>query len=247
MRVSLFRRTVADPDQFTIAHEGERFDVAVRRRPTARRFTLRVSHATGEVVLTLPPRGDFMAALRFAEEHGAWIATRVRNVPRRIEFRTGAKVPYRSVPHRIVRWSGVRGIAIATKDDDGNPVLAVSCEPVHVPRRVADFLKKQAHRDLERAVLRHTEALGMPAKKITVRDTKSRWGSCTAAGRLNFSWRLIMAPPFVLDYLAAHEVAHLKDMNHSEKFWRSVQALCPRTEEAERWLKRHGADLHRYG
>jgi predicted metal-dependent hydrolase len=114
-------------------------------------------------------------------------------------------------------------------------------------RRVRDFLEREAKRDLQAAVARHTAALGIPARRITVRDTRSRWGSCSAKGYLNFSWRLILAPPFVLDYLAAHEVAHLKEMNHSPRFWREVHALCPRTEEAERWLKRHGTDLHRYG
>jgi predicted metal-dependent hydrolase len=80
-----------------------------------------------------------------------------------------------------------------------------------------------------------------------VRDTKSRWGSCSARGNLNFSWRLILAPAFVLEYLAAHEVAHLKEMNHSPRFWRLVHGVCPKTIEAERWLKRHGTELHRFG
>lgn len=247
MRVSLFRRGAADPEQITVAHDGERYDVAVRRRPTARRFTLRVSHATGEVVLTLPQRGDFTAARQFAETHGGWIATRLKRMPRGVEFKTGARVPYRGVPHRIVRWSGVRGVAGATRDPDGLPVIAVSCEPAHVSRRVTDFLRRQAERDLARAVARHCAALGLPVKTITVRDTRTRWGSCTSSGRLNFSWRLVMAPPYVLDYLAAHEVAHLKEMNHSLRFWHLVQKLCPRTEEAERWLKGYGAELHRYG
>ena len=80
-----------------------------------------------------------------------------------------------------------------------------------------------------------------------MRDTKSRWGSCSASGCLNFSWRLILAPPFVLDYLAAHEVAHLKEMNHSRRYWATLRKLCPHTDEAERWLKRHGTELHKYG
>ena len=82
---------------------------------------------------------------------------------------------------------------------------------------------------------------------IAIRDTKSRWGSCSSTGTLSFSWRLIMAPPLVLDYLAAHEVAHLKELNHSNRFWTLLHELCPATDEAERWLKRHGAELHRYG
>jgi hypothetical protein len=116
-----------------------------------------------------------------------------------------------------------------------------------VARRVRDFLEAEAKRDLSAAVKRYTARLGVDASRITVRDTKSRWGSCSAKGALNFSWRLILAPPFVLDYLAAHEVGHLKEMNHSSRFWRVVHGLCPRTDEAEDWLKRHGTELHRFG
>jgi predicted metal-dependent hydrolase len=85
------------------------------------------------------------------------------------------------------------------------------------------------------------------AKTIVVRDTRTRWGSCSVKRCLSFSWRLVLAPPFVLDYLAAHEVAHLREMNHSHRFWRIVHDICPHTQEAERWLKRHGTELHRFG
>ena len=133
------------------------------------------------------------------------------------------------------------------RDLKGDPVIVVSTEAPHVTRRVREFLEAEARKDLAAAVQRHTAALGVTAKRITVRDTKSRWGSCSARGTLSFSWRLIMAPAFVLDYLAAHEVAHLRELNHSHRFWRLVFELCPRTEEAERWLKHHGSELHRFG
>ena len=126
-------------------------------------------------------------------------------------------------------------------------MLAVTCDTPHVARRVREFLEREARKDLARAVRKYTTALGVTAKRIAVRDTKTRWGSCSAKGCLSFSWRLILAPHYVLDYLAAHEVAHLKEMNHSHRFWRELHRLCPRTEEAERWLKRHGTELHRYG
>ncbi|HVL71609.1 MAG TPA: SprT family zinc-dependent metalloprotease [Beijerinckiaceae bacterium] len=247
MRFALFRRTLPDPAHLDVAHQGQRFRVALRRRAAARRITLRVSSATGEIVLTLPPAVDLSAAQRFADAHGGWIAVRLAKVPERVVFTHGAVIPFRGVPHRIVHWSNVRGVTAATHDPDGAPVIAVTGEAAHVPRRVRDFLEREARRDLAESVLRHTAALGKPARRLTVRDTKSRWGSCSAKGCLSFSWRLILAPPFVLDYLAAHEVAHLKEMNHSHRFWRVVHGLCPRTEEAERWLKRHGTDLHRYG
>jgi predicted metal-dependent hydrolase len=126
-------------------------------------------------------------------------------------------------------------------------VIAVAGDSPHIARRVREFLEAEAKRDLAAAVRRYTGALGVAAKRITVRDTTSRWGSCSASQTLNFSWRLIMAPPYVLDYLAAHEVAHLIHLNHSPRFWALARKLSPDTDRAETWLKAHGVDLHRYG
>jgi len=247
MKSALFRRVPADPPHLKVFHEGRSFKVALKRRPTAKRITLRVSNATGEVVLTIPERTDVGLAQKFADSHGQWIATRLEKVPQRVLFEPGSLVPLRGVPHRIVHWSAIRGVTQATKSSTGEPIIAVAGEAAHVARRVRDFLEAEARRDFSAAVKRHTAQLGMPAKRITVRDTKSRWGSCSASGALNFSWRLIMAPPFVLDYLAAHEVAHLRELNHSHRFWRLTHQLCPRTEEAEAWLKAYGSALHRIG
>jgi predicted metal-dependent hydrolase len=246
MRLSLFRRT-PDPDHFTVPCAAGNVRVALKRRSAARRMTLRVSSATGEVTLSLPERADIVAAERFAQAHAGWIAARLAKRPSPVEFRPGQIIPLRGTPHRIVHWSAVRGLTRAVKDAEGQPIIAVSGEGAHVARRIGDFLKAEARRDLEAAVARHTAALGLPARRIALRDTRSRWGSCSSRGDLNFSWRLILAPDFVLDYLAAHEVAHLKEMNHSHRFWAVTHRLCPRTEEAEAWLKRHGASLHSYG
>ncbi|KMO32285.1 metal-dependent hydrolase [Methylobacterium variabile] len=247
MRVALLRRSAPEPTHVTVIHAGTCYPVCVRRRAAARRITLRVSSATGEIVLTLPERTDLAAAQRFADSHGAWIAARVAKLPERVAFVPGAVVPLRGVPHRILHWSTAPGATVATTEPDGTPVIAVSGGLPHVARRVRDFLEAEARRDLSAAVARHAGALGRSPKRLTVRDTRSRWGSCSAAGHLNFSWRLIMAPPAVLDYLAAHEVAHLAEMNHSDRFWRVVAGLYPGYEEPEGWLKRHGTELHRYG
>jgi predicted metal-dependent hydrolase len=245
MRFSLFKRQ-PDPEQIEVAHGTDRFTVHVKRRSTARRFTLRVSNANGEITLTLPERAEFSAARVFADRHGGWIAARLSKRPENIVFAAGVHVPVRGTPHRIVHWSRVRGVTQIATSPDGEAILAVSGDAAHLARRTRDFLKKEALHDLEACVAVHTAQLGLPARKITIRDTTSRWGSCSSRGHLNFSWRLIMAPPLVLNYLAAHEVAHLKEMNHSHRFWALTHKLCPQTEEAERWLKRHGAELHRY-
>lgn len=246
MRFSLFRRQ-PDPAGIEVRHGGVIYRVALRRRDGAKRMTLRVSQATGDVTLTLPRHVDIDSAATFAEAHGGWIATRLAKRPNAVPFRHGAEVPLRGVPHRIMHWSQTRGLTRATHDTDGKPIIAVAGETAHVARRVRDYLRQAALDDLGEAVARHTRTLGIPAKKLTIRDTTSRWGSCSSAGHLSFSWRLILAPPAVLDYLAAHEVAHLKEMNHSPRFWAVTRRLCPYTDEAEAWLKRHGASLHAYG
>ncbi len=246
MRFSLFQRK-SDPATIEVAHAGARYPVAVKRRAAARRMTLRVSQATGEITLTLPQRADFAAGRLFAENHGGWIAARMAKRPRLVPFEPGQLVPFRGLEHRIVHWSKVRGVTQATVDQGGAPIIAVAGEAAHVPRRVKDFLRRAALADIEASVKHHTAALGIPARKITLRDTTSRWGSCSSKGHLSFSWRLILAPPLVLDYLAAHEVAHLQEMNHSHRFWALTHRLCPRTDEAEAWLKRHGAGLHGFG
>lgn len=246
MRLSLFRRQ-PDPDRIEVPHEGVSYPVLVRRRSAAKRMTLRVSHATGEITLSLPTRADFAAGRAFALAHGGWIAARLSRRPVAVPFEPGREIPFRGVPHRIVHWSKARGLTRATVDGDGAPIIAVAGEAAHVARRVRDFLRKAALDDLEVAVRRHTAAIGIPARRITIRDTTSRWGSCSSRGHLSFSWRLILAPPQVLDYLAAHEVAHLREMNHSARFWALTHRLCPQTEQAEAWLKKNGTGLHGYG
>lgn len=243
MPLALLRRP--DPDHLEVQHEGARFRIALRRRPAARRITLRVSAATGEVVITLPSRTAVNTAQRFAVSHAGWIAARLARLPERVEFTPDAILPLRGEPHRVSLRSG-RGAA-RIELDAGMPVIAVACEPAHMARRVRDFLAREARQDLTEAVERYATRLGQRPSRITLRDTRSRWGSCTARGELNFSWRLILAPPMVLDYLVAHEMAHLREMNHSSRFWAHLRELCPNVDAAEAWLKRNGTSLHRYG
>ena len=241
----LFRREPTPiPDHLDIVHEGVAYRVLLKRVPTARRFTLRVRNATRDVVITLPKRGSLAAAQDFAQRHAAWIAARLHRLPQAIPFEPGARFPLRGEEITIAHLDQLRGgIEILS----GEKLLRVACSREHLSRRIHDFLKSEARKDLEAAVKIHCTSLGFPPRKVALRDTTSRWGSCSASGALNFSWRLIMAPPFVLDYLAAHEVAHLVHMNHSDDFWAVTKKLAPRTDHAEAWLYAHGSSLHRYG
>jgi hypothetical protein len=246
LRALLYRRPV-EPQAVEIAFDGAVYLVRLRRHRQARRYTLRIQAATREVVLTLPPRGSVKEAKAFATKHGGWIAARLGRLPELVPFAHGTVVPLRGVPHRIVHRRSVRGTVWADVDQYGNRLLCVAGDAPHVSRRVTDFLKRQARRDLEAASRRHAAKLDVAIKRIVVRDQTSRWGSCSTTGSLSYSWRLIFAPPYVLDYLAAHEVAHLVEMNHAPRFWRLVERLCPGYARAKVWLDVHGTDLHRYG
>jgi hypothetical protein len=245
LRAFLFRRT-SEPSAITVDFDGEVYLVLVRRHRQARRYTLRIHAANREIVLTMPPRGSVKQAKEFAEKHGAWIAARLNRLPEAAPFAHGAIVPLRGREHRIEHRRGARG-TVWVETHASDHLLCVAGEEPHLPRRVRNYLKREAKRDLEVASRSAAQALGVKIKRVSVRDQSSRWGSCSSSGVLSFSWRLILAPPFVLDYLAAHEVAHLIEMNHSRRFWRLVERICPQMGRAKAWLDAHGADLHRYG
>ncbi len=233
------------PAAFEIDVEGSLIPITVRQSPRARRMSLRVRRAERDVVLTLPPRASLAMAESFAQRHGPWVAARVAQLPEVVPFADGASVPLRGVPHWIVHRDVLRGTVFVRDGDE--PTIEVPGPIESLPRRLADFLKREARNDLEEAVRRHAEMLGVSVGRISIKDTRSRWGSCSSRGDFSFSWRLVMAPPFVLDYLAAHEVAHRREMNHSRRYWAVLRDLFRETDEAEAWLTAHGPELHCYG
>lgn len=208
----------------------------------ARRLTLRIETGGRGLRVTVPPglaRGEVE---RFLDRHSGWLEARLAKVPDKPQVRPGIKLPYRGKPHLIVHEPDTRG-TVSIGELDGAPALIVHGDRRHLPRRLSDFLKREARREIEPLVARYAAEVGCPAKAVRFKDTSSRWGSCTSDGTLSFSWRIMMAPPTVIDYLVAHEVAHLREMNHGPKFWALCTQLCPRTDEARSWLKRNGNAL----
>ncbi len=243
----LFQRQAPPPTGcIEVAHNGEVYRVAVKRMASSRRITLRVRAATRDVVLTMPARSAMRSAREFAERHAGWIGAKLARLPQPVPFQPGALIPFRGVDHRIVHRPLARGV-VWTEVGAPTPLLCVAGAPEFVARRVEDYLKREARKALEAAASHYAGALGVAPRRVALRDTTSRWGSCSSSGSLNFSWRLILAPSHVLDYLAAHEVAHCRHMNHSAAFWRITYRLYPEADKAEAWLRAHGADLHRYG
>jgi predicted metal-dependent hydrolase len=213
-----------------------------RRSARARRVSLRIDPRRGAVVITLPLRAGRRAGMALLMDHADWVAERLAALPRAIAFADGAMVPIGGVPHGIRHVPGARGGAWL---EEG--AILVTGEPEFLPRRVADFLRAEARRRLSVLVAAKTAQAGLATKRMTVKDTRSRWGSCAPDGSLAFSWRLVMAPPFVQDYVAAHEVAHLRHMNHGPRFWALVAQLTPQTDAAIAWLRTEGAGLLRIG
>jgi len=246
LRALLYRRPT-EPQAIEVVCDGTVHLVRLRRHRHARRYTLRVQTVTREAVLTMPPRGSFREAREFAEKHRAWIAARLGRLPKAAPFEHGTELPLRGAIYPITHRRGERGTVWTETGSDGERLLCVAGKSEHVARRVTDFLKREAKRDLEKAVARYAERLGVTVRRISIRDQASRWGSCSTSGALSFSWRLVLAPRNVLEYLAAHETAHLQEMNHSPRFWRVLGRICPDMARAKDWLDANGADLHRYG
>jgi len=216
-------------------------EIRVKRSARARRFSLRVAQAGGAVTLSLPVSARLGDALAFARAQEGWIRRALERRPLQASVGAGGTIPFEGRPVQIALAEGVRAPVLR-----GDSLLLPARKAAQGGAQVAAFLKAQARARLAAACDRHAAALGRPFRAITLRDTRSRWGSCTSDGRLMFSWRLVMAPPEVLDYVAAHEVAHLAQMNHSPAFWAEVARLCPDYRPRRAWLRSHGAGLHAF-
>jgi len=217
--------------------------VSIRINPRARRLLLRIDTASRQVELVLPKGVPVEHGLKFLDAQRGWIAARLVALPMPVPFAEGAIVPVFGVPHRICR----------TKDPAAPPVailggeIRVRGDPSHLARRVRDHLVGLAREELTRRARLCAARIGRPLARVGVRDTKSRWGSCSATGALSFSWRLVLMPEAVMDYVVAHEVAHLAEMNHGPRFWRLVRSLTPDPAMPRAWLKRHRGRLFSYG
>lgn len=241
----MLRRKEIWPESAALTIEGRPVAVLVRVSTRARSYRLSLPH-TGRPVLTVPVTGRWRDAEAFLVRHTGWLAVRLRRQPGPVAFAEGEIVPLRGVPHRIVATGKLRG-TVAAAEVDGESLLLVPGDPEHRARRLTDWLKAQAAADLGMRCAAHAATLGVSITGIAMRSQATRWGSCSSSGRLNFNWRLVLAPPHVLDYVAAHEVAHLVEMNHSPAFWRACARALPDMERGRAWLKANGRTLMAYG
>lgn len=236
-------RKPAPPETRTLDVAGRLMPLTIKQHERATRITLRIEPGGRGLKMTIPSGLAQREVNAFLDRHQGWLLTKLAKFTPDSGLRDGGTILFRGVSHRVHHTGSLRGLTEAVVVD-GKPVLKVSGMPEHLGRRIAAFLKKEARADLERLATFHARSINAPIRSIAMKDTRSRWGSCSSEGNLSFSWRIVMAPPSVVDYLAAHEVAHLKEMNHGPRFWTLCKKLCPQMEEAKLWLKRHGSQLH---
>ena len=229
----------------SLEFDGRRVPVTLRRNPRARRIILRIDGQGdgGDGVAVTLPRGVSAAeGLALVREKADWVLERLSRLGPRVTFADGAVVPLGGADHLIRHVPGRRGVV---RREGGEILVAGRIE--HLGRRVRDWFRAQARSEIGPRVREKAARLGRAWGRITIRDTKSRWGSCSADGNLSFCWRLVMAPETVLDYVVAREVAHLAEANHGTKFWRLVGGLTADADGAREWLRENGEALHRYG
>jgi predicted metal-dependent hydrolase len=217
--------------------------VLIRVSPRARRVGLRIDAGERKVEVILPRGVAVKTGLRFLEAKRDWVAARLEALPRPVPFVEGALVPVLGVVHRIRRELDPAAPPVRIIDGE----IRVRADPAHLARRLRDHLIAAARAEIAPRARRIAALIGRDVARVNLRDTKSRWGSCSAQGSLSFSWRLIFAPEPVLDYVVAHEVAHLVEMNHGPRFWALVARLVPDSAGPRAWLKRHRTRLLSYG
>ena len=231
------------PSEIELA--GRAVPLSCRRSRRARRLTLRVDPKHEVISLTAPQGLATREVLAFLDSHRDWLEERVQALPPRTPFAVGSLLPILDNPHRIALADGARRGVWLTPGR-----LWVSGRTEHHSRRIEDFLRVEARRSLSATA--REKAAGLPRRAnrlrgVSVRDTRSRWGSCTATGQLNFSWRLLLAPEAAFDYVVAHEVAHLAYPDHSPNFWALCEDLSDDMESGRDWLRQRGSQLFRYG
>lgn len=236
----------ADPETTEIETiDGRRVSVRLIVNPRARHVSVRIDPTRRLAIATAPSKRHLKHAAKFAAERAGWIAHELGRLPQEVCLLPGAQAPLRGVMHDLVFERGRAGPRI----EAGAPprLIAPAPDPALFEARLFRYFKSEARADLVARVEAHSATLGVKPARIQVKEIRSRWGSCSADGVLAFSWRVVLAPSFVLDYLAAHETAHLVEMNHSRRFWAHVRRCMPDYERGRDWLQQHGATLHAVG
>jgi len=235
-------KQISGADETRIKVGNQSIRLRIVRQPRAKRLSIRIDAAAGEPVLILPPKASLRQGLRFIDSHADWIGEKLRALPKAEPFAPGAVIPYHGIPTLLVHSGKLRD-ATHTRGQ----TIVTGGDKSQFARRIEDFLRNEARTHVLDRTEFYGRQIGKKPSRVTIKDTKSRWGSCTPERALSFSWRLVLAPAQVFDYVIAHECAHMKELNHGPRFWALVKKVDPNYEVHRAWLDQYGATLHAYG
>lgn len=218
-------------------------NIHVRENPRSKRLSMKLHPIHDVVHLSKPPHAGQNDIIKFLEKSRGWLMKVIQHQGTNIPFLEGNAIPVLGEQH-VISYGYAETPSIAHKEKS---LHVKGFDPIIVPGLVRDWLRTHAFRYISDTSQRFADQIGKEIGTITIKDTKSRWGSCTRSGNLAYSWRLVLAPESVAEYVCAHEVAHLIEMNHSPRFWKIVEQLCPDYVSQKSWLKANGKTLFKYG
>ena len=216
------------------------FDIKIVRSPQAKRLTLRIDEKNRRPILTIPRFCSQTKAISFIQDNQDWIINMLARLPKVKTFCNGESISFFGKSYIILHTPNQRGTYI---EDD---FIKVGGDIEFIHRRILDFLKQQSLKILSELTVKRAKQIGCRVSGVSIKDTKSRWGSCSTLGNINYNWRICMAPLYVIDYLVCHEVTHLKHPDHSPSFWADLKIICPDYENGRHWLKVRGKELYKY-
>ena len=217
------------------------FDIKVIKSPRAGKLILKIDAKDRIPVLTIPKYCSARKAVEFVEKHQDWIDECLAQIPQKRKFYDGEKISLFGKEYTICHDEKAKSGVFFQEDK-----IVVSGHIEFLHRRLTDFIKQQAQKKFRTASEKLAQKLECQVNSVCIKDTKSRWGSCSNRGNINYNWRIALAPDFVIKYLIAHEVSHLKHPDHSADFWQCVEKHCKQAQNGRLWLKEHGKELYLY-
>lgn len=231
------------PETYQI--DGKQLGVSFRRNPRAKRATLRVDAVKERLLVTLPQRAPEGNAWELIKQAEAWIIKQLEKGIKPVPFAPDAHIPVFGIPHRI-HFQEFESLGIE-QHQQSKTVVVQGYSPQVLPTLITDWLWQQIQDYTATKIDAYAQNIGKTVDEVNIKDLNSRWGSCSSRNRISLSWRLVFAPYKVIDYVCAHEVAHLREMNHSKRFWEIVADLCPEYKDLRAWLRQNSTRLHSYG
>ena len=243
--VDSFKARPAEPEIIKLGQAGDELEVRVRISAKAKSIKLRIT-PKNNIELVLPNRASpnqIKQAYQFLQEKESWLKAKLAHITIN-PAKFSPKIPIFGEEHIVVLNQSISK-KIRISHEQGQLTILARIDESKINSIISDYLKQLLQVEINNYAEKISQILQVKYNQIKLRDTYSRWGSCSSSGNLSFSWRLVFAPRFVMEYVVVHELCHLLEMNHSDRFWKLVEQTCPQYSKAKIWIKQNGYNLHK--